>query len=133
MVGGYFDTHPWGITTAKIRVERPDFPGMSGYLADPEVRDEHYQYMNPYSRDKVDVLASIDVSSVDLNHPNVHRADGDFPIAWIKTYGKGRVFASHLGHGDAMWDDARMQRMYLEAIKWAVGMTDYPVRPHPKP
>jgi type 1 glutamine amidotransferase len=28
----------------------------------------------------------------------VRRTDGDFPLAWAKNYGKGRVFYSSLGH-----------------------------------
>lgn len=45
----------------------------------------------------------------------------------------GRVFYSALGHPDAAWDDPRVLTMYLEAIKWAAGKTNYPIRPHPIP
>lgn len=38
---------------------------------------------------------------------------------------------STLGHSDQSWDDPRVQALYLEAIKWAMGLTDYPVQPHP--
>jgi hypothetical protein len=30
-----------------------------------------------------------------------------------------------------VWDDPRVQRMYLEAIKWVLRLTDAPVQPHP--
>ncbi|MDO6415568.1 ThuA domain-containing protein [Sphingomonas sp. BIUV-7] len=133
MIGGYFDNHPWGISDAKIIVERPDAPEMKLYLKSPIVKDEHYQMLAPYDRAKVDVLARIDTSSVDMTSPNVHRTDKDFPVAWIKSYGTGRVFYSGLGHSDASWDDPRQQNMFLEAIKWAAHVTDYPVRPHPLP
>lgn len=133
MIGGYFDNHPWGITTARVRIEHPDFPGIQGYVANPVVYDEHYSYLPPYSRDKVDVLASIDTRSIDMKSPEVHRRDGDFPVAWIKSYGTGRVFYSDLGHPDSAWDDPRMLNMYVGAIKWAAGLTGYPIRPHPQP
>lgn len=133
MLGAYFDNHPWGIITAKIKVERPDFPGMEAFVGQPTVTEEFYQMMAPYDRTKVDVLARIDPASVDLNSPNVHRTDADFPIAWIKNYGQGRVFYSSLGHPDAAWDDPRVQNMYLDAIKWAAGLVQYPVKPHPIP
>jgi hypothetical protein len=133
MIGGYFDNHPWGIASARIRLERPDFPGLAGYRRNPVVTDEHYEFLAPYSRADVDVLASIDTRSVNMNNPQIHRTDGDFPVAWIRNYGAGRVFYSDLGHSDSSWDDRRMQTLYLEAIKWAVGMTSYPVRPHPMP
>lgn len=106
---------------------------MEGFVANPDVREEFYQMMAPYDRSKLDVLARIDPKSVDLNSPNVHRTDADFPVAWIKDYGKGRVFYSSLGHPDAAWDDPRVLTMYLDAIKWAIGQIQYPVRPHPIP
>jgi type 1 glutamine amidotransferase len=133
MVGGYFDNHPWSVFDAPVRVERPDFPGWTGLPHELTLRDEMYQYRAPYSRDKVDVLASLDAGKLDLTNKNVHRADHDFPIAWVKSYGKGRVFSSTLGHTDASWDDPRVQTIYLEGIKWVLHLTDAPVRPHPQP
>jgi type 1 glutamine amidotransferase len=133
MLGGVFDNHPWMIADAKIIVERPDFPAMKGWKTGMTFRDEHYQMRAaPYSRDKVDVLARIDTRSVNLKAPMVHRTDGDFPVAWIKSYGAGRVFYSGLGHTDESWDDPRIRSMTLEAIKWAIDGRQAP-RPHPIP
>ncbi|NOW46324.1 hypothetical protein FHW96_002484 [Novosphingobium sp. SG751A] len=130
MLGGVFDNHPWMISDAKIIVERPGFPAMKGLKTGMVLKDEHYQMLpNPYSRDKVDVLARIDTSSVNMAAPMVHRKDGDFPVAWIKSYGQGRVFYSGLGHTDASWDDPRIRTMVLEAVKWAVNGGEKPV-PH---
>ncbi len=132
MIGGYFDNHPWGVTDAKIIVERPDFPAMKAFRTGMTVRDEHYQMRaTPYSRAKVDVLARLDPNSLDLTNPKVHRTDRDFPLAWIKSYGKGRVFYSDLGHTDASWDDPRVRTLYLEGIKWALGLGKAEPRPHP--
>jgi len=134
MIGAYFDDHPWGVVDATVIVERPDFPGMQAFVADPHVRDEMYAMTpNPYSRDKVDVLARLDTSKLDMKNSEVHRTDNDFPIAWIKNYGKGRVFYSCLGHPDASWDDPRVQNMYMNAIRWAAGQIQYTVQPHPLP
>ena len=133
MIGGTFDNHPWGITTAKIIVERPDFPAMKGLKTGSVLEDEHYQMLAaPYSRADVDVLARLDTSSLDMTLPGVHRKDGDFPVAWIRQYGKGRVFYSGLGHPDAAWDDTRVQTLFLEGIKWAINGGQAP-RPHPMP
>ena len=133
MVGGYFDNHPWMVFDAPVMVERPEFPGWTGLPHEFTLRDEMYQYRAPYSRDRVDVLASLDASKLDLTNKSVHRTDRDFPIAWVKNYGKGRVFSSTLGHTDASWDDPRVQTIYLEGIKWVLHLTDAPVRPHPRP
>lgn len=131
MIGGSFDNHPWGVTKAKIIVERPDFPAMQQLQTGAELEDEHYQMLPvPYSRADVDVLARLDTRGLDLTLPGVHRKDGDFPVAWIKSYGKGRVFYSGLGHPDAAWDDPRVQTLFLEGIKWAISGGQAP-RPHP--
>ena len=47
----------------------------------------------------------------------MHRTDGDFPVAWTKTYGKGRVFYSTLGHSRELWDTPWMQKMYFESAE----------------
>ena len=57
----------------------------------------------------------------------------DFPVAWVKKYGKGNVFYSTFGHPDAAWDNPDIQKMYFEAIRWALGLVDYTPRPHPIP
>lgn len=133
MLGGFFDNHPWGITDAKVIVERPEFPAMKGWKTGMVFKDEHYQMLaTPYSRAKVDVLARLDPASVNLKAPQVHRSDADFPVAWIKDYGQGRVFYTGLGHTDAAWDDKRVRSLMLGAIKWAIDGKERPV-PHPVP
>ena len=68
-----------------------------------------------------------------MMNPRVHRKDHDFAVAWAKMYGKGRVFYSTLGHPVENWDKPEMQTMYLEAIKWAMGLEDADVTPRPAP
>ena len=132
MIGGYFDEHPWVTFDAPIIVEDPNFPGMQQWPKSFILKDEIYQ-MKDYSRDKVRVLMRLDASKLDLNNPHVHRKDRDFAVTWAKTYGKGRVFYSTLGHVEQNWDDPRFQKMYLEAIKWAMGLVDADVTPRPLP
>ena len=64
--------------------------------------------------------------------PDYHRTDADFPVAMARTYGKGRTFWSNFGHASETWDDPDIQKMYLEAIKWAMGITQGDVAPRPK-
>jgi type 1 glutamine amidotransferase len=45
-------------------------------------------------------------------------------VAWAKSYGKGRVFYSTLGHLPESWDNPVVQRMYFEAIRWALRLSD---------
>jgi len=130
LVGGYFENHPWNVFDAPVIVERPEFPAMKQWPRELTLRDEMYQYRTPYSRSTVDVLARLDERKLDLTNKNVKQTDHDFPVAWVKDYGKGRVFSSTLGHSDQAWDDTRVQSMYLEGIKWVLRLSDAPVKPH---
>jgi uncharacterized protein len=132
MMGAYFDNHPWGVMNAPIIVEEPGFPAMKHLPKEFVLRDEIYVPTNtPYSRKNVDVLARLDATKIDLKIPDLHRTDRDFPVAWVKDYGRGRVFYSSLGHLDSSWDAPQIQQMYFEAIKWSLGLTDYTPHPHP--
>jgi type 1 glutamine amidotransferase len=93
-------------------------------------QDELYTVRN-WSRADIDVLLRIDettVSDVGDEAP----PDRDMPVAWIKTYGKGRVFASTLGHTREAFKDPDIARMYTQAIEWSLGLVDGAVVPHPK-
>lgn len=96
-------------------------------------RDEIYQ-AKQWSRDKVNVLLRLDDTKLNYaNNPRIHRQDHDFAVAWSKMYGRGRVFYSTLGHTNESWNDPDIQKMYFEAIKWALGLTEGSTTPHPRP
>ncbi len=130
MIGGYYDEHPWGTFDAPILVEDPSFPGMQAWPRSFVLRDEIYQ-LKDYSRDKVRVLMRLDPDKLDLKNKNVHRTDRDFAVTWAKTYGKGRVYYSSLGHVSENWDNPKLREMYTGAIKWALGLVDADVTPRP--
>ena len=133
MIGGWFDQHPWMTFQAPIVNEDPDFPATRHFPKAFVKYDEIYQ-PKAWSRDKVNVLLSLDPSKLNYeNNPRIHRMDHDFPVAWSKMYGKGRVFYSTLGHTEESWDDPDIRKMYFEAIKWALGMTEGSVASHPHP
>lgn len=119
LLGGRFDEHPWGITEATVVVEDREAPMMRHLPSRFAVTDEHYQ-LKDFSRGKLHVLARLDSTRLDLAAPLVHRTDGDFPVAWTKQYGKGRVFYSTLGHSRELWDAPWLQQMYFEALRWTM-------------
>jgi type 1 glutamine amidotransferase len=123
MIGGRFDEHPWGVSNARVVVEDAAFPAMRHLPPSSVFFDEHYQ-VKDWSRSNVRVLAKIDPDSVDLKAPLVHRTDRDFAVAWTKTYGRGRVFYSTLGHDADTWDDPRVAQMYFQAVRWALRVVD---------
>lgn len=132
MIGGYYDEHPWGTFNAPIIVEDAQFPGMSQWPHAFTIKDEIYQ-IKDFSRDRCRVLMRLDASKLDLKNPRVHRTDKDFAVAWAKMYGKGRVYYSTLGHVEENWDNPDFQKMYVEAIKWALGLVSADVTPRPAP
>lgn len=132
MIGGRFDEHPWGIIRAPLVVEDPAFPGMSHLPLSFDDVDEMYQ-IKSFSREKSHVILRLDVSHLDMKNPLVHHQDQDFPLAWAKMYGKGRVYASALGHDPSTWDDRAVEEMYFEAIKWTLRLTDADITPKSMP
>jgi len=133
MIGGWFDQHPWMTFNAPIINEDPNFPAVRHFPHEFVKYDEIYQ-PKEWSRDKVNVLLSLDPSRLDYNNnPRIHRTDHDFAVAWSKMYGKGRVFYSTLGHTEEAWSDPDIRKMYFEAVKWVLGMTDGSTASHPRP
>ena len=132
MIGGWFDQHPWGTFNAPIVNENPDFPAVRHFPKAFVKYDEIYQ-AKAWSRDRVDVLLSLDPGRLDFaNNPRIHRTDRDFAVAWAKTYGKGRVFYSTLGHTRESWNDPDIRTMYFEAVRWVLGMTEGSTADHPR-
>ena len=44
-------------------------------------------------------------------------------------HGKGRVFYATLGHALESWDNPQIQKMYFEALKWAMGLSEGETKP----
>lgn len=131
MLGGSFDEHPYGSVPGTVINEDPTFPATKQFPATFAFTDEFYQ-VKQFSREKSRVLLRLDISKLPPN-PNVHSTNGDFPLAWAKMYGKGRVFYGSFAHDEKNWDNPDVYHMYFEAIKWALGLTDADVTPRPYP
>jgi type 1 glutamine amidotransferase len=122
LLGGRYDGHPWNTATGKVVNEAPDFPATKHFPPTFTFTDEFYQAKG-FSRQNARVLLRLDVSSLPPS-PGYHGTDGDMPLVWAKTYGKGRVFYSSFGHDASVWDNRDIRLMYLEAVKWALGLVD---------
>ena len=71
--------------TFKVKIASADHPVTKG-LADFELKDE--LYYNLQMRTKVEPLATTE------------HAGATWPVAWVKPFGKGRVFHTVFGHRD---------------------------------
>jgi type 1 glutamine amidotransferase len=118
---------------ATVIVEDPKFPGADAFGLAPFVfTEQHPVLKEPYSREKVHVIMRLDPDKLSAAD-RARRPDGDFPVVWAREYGKGRMYNVGWGHDEATWDDSRFQKMVLEAIKWALGITQADVTPRPFP
>ena len=128
MIGGLFQGHPF----RKIVVKNDDptspinavFKGQ-GF----EISDEMYTFKDPYSRDKLRILLSIDMQKTvlkdDEKRPGFkqgeNRNDHDYAISWIREYGKGRVFYCSFGHDHQIFWNTPILQHYLDGIQYAMG------------
>jgi type 1 glutamine amidotransferase len=142
MLGAEFITHPYG--RIQIKVDDPASPLTSvfGGKAFP-FSDEIYAFKEPYSREKLHLLLSIDYPNspevakaeaklkeraaapdarqVDKDWIIAARPDHDYAIAWIRRWGEGRVFYCALGHvHEATWNP-NIVRFNLAGIQYALG------------
>ena len=131
MIGGWFTGHPWH-TLVPLKVDSPNHPLTKMFDAnrDFEVTDEIYQFAprsrnqsfdgyQPYSREKLRVLLSLDSGKFDVSKGS--RDDKDYAISWIHTYEQGRVFYCSLGHRDEIYWNPTVLKHYLAGIQYAIG------------
>jgi len=134
MLGARGANHRENKERVVIRVEDPSHPLLIG-LPKPtfEYRDEFFRFQQVYSRNHLRVLLSIDTNRTDLHQGRafgrVFRPDNDYALAWVKTYGRGRVFYCTIGHHPDVFMDPLMARFYLAAVQFALGDLPAPTAP----
>ena len=112
MVGGTFNGHPWNAgDTVTITVHEPEHPTMKPFGKEFTIKDEIYQYKN-WQPEKVRVLMSLDMSRCKPSAPY------HVPVAWVKSYGEGRVYFNNLGHNESTWADSRYLESITAGVKW---------------
>jgi len=119
LIGGLVPGHPWK-QSIRVLLDDPNHPlcaafGGKGF----EINEETYQVLAPYSREKLRVLLRLDMTSVDPSKGA--RKDGDYALAWVKGYGKGRVFYTALTHFEENLANPALLRFYLDGIQFALG------------
>jgi type 1 glutamine amidotransferase len=117
-----------------VKLDDPASPLNAAFGGKPFViADEIFRFQAPYSRQRVHVLLSVDVTRTDMNQGQARgacvREDNDYPISWIRRHGKGRVFYCSLGHNARIFRDARLLRHFLAGIQFALGDLDADAAP----
>jgi type 1 glutamine amidotransferase len=128
MIGGYFDGHPWNQFNATIIVEDSEFPATRHFAKTFQIYDEIYQ-TKEFSRSRHRVLMTLDTGKADMNAKGVKYKE--IPIAWVREFGKGRVFYCGLGHPPEGWARQDIRKMWAEAVKWVMGIIPGNATPRP--
>ena len=139
MMGGYENGgHPWKTHEwINLLVEDSEHPLNHGFIQkDFNISDEIYQYTDPYSRDDLRILISVNKEKTDMGDNRrflpERKLDGDFPVSWIRSYGKGRVFNTSLGHHPHINWDMRILDHNFRAIQFILGDLPAPTTPSHK-
>ena len=120
-----------------VKLDDPSHPvnqpfGGKGF----EYRDEFFRVHEPYSRHRVRVLLGIDTEKTDMNQGaargNCIREDNDYALAWVRQYGRGRVFYCTIAHNPYVFWDPKMLQFYLAAVQFALGDLPAPMTPSGK-
>lgn len=120
-----------------IKIEHPNSPVVAAFGGQSfEFADEFFRYQAPYSRDKVRVLLSVDTEKSDMNQGRCFgrctRDDNDYPVAWIHSYGGGRIYCTTFGHGPQAFLDSRFLAHWLAVIQFALGDLEANTEPSAK-
>ena len=128
MIGVRRGVHRENTEQAWIRIEDPASPLTQPFDGKEFLyQDEFFRFPNPpYSRDKLHILLTMDVEKTDMNQgrpcasPCV-RADADYAVSWIRSYGKGRVFFAILGHNPTIFTTPALAQYFLAGIQFILG------------
>ena len=117
MMGGYYSGHIYEEVT--IKLDDPQHPVNACFGGKPlRINDEVYIFGEPYSRQRLHVLLSLDLER--MADPG-KRSDKDYAVSWLSQYGQGRVFYTTLGHAaDTYWNPLFLRHV-LAGIQFAIG------------
>jgi type 1 glutamine amidotransferase len=112
-----------------LKVDDPSSPLNAAFKAGSfEHTDEFYHFpaSAPYSREKLHVLLSIDVGKSDLATSGrmcakCTRPDQDYGMSWIRSYGKGRVFITPLGHTEILFTTPAWVHHLFGGVQFILG------------
>ena len=123
MMGGAFVKHPWGSgDTVKVKNLDPKHPVNAAFKGEGiTLKDEIYKFRNDTaSVSDRRMLLSLDPTGTDMTKDK-EDLRSLYPIAWLDTWGKGRVFYCSLGHNDEIYMNPVVMEHYLAGIQFALG------------
>ena len=111
VLGGQFVAHPGGDGVEyDVEIAATDHPVTRALRNFTVCSERYYLHVDP----SVDLLASTPVEAPDGRvFP--------MPVAWARTFGRGRVFYSALGHSPAIVSQPEVLELTVRGLLWAAG------------
>ncbi len=131
-MGGIFDGHPWWRQSMiSLYNEEPSHPICKHIHTGDQIMDEIYQYKDDehFTREKLRILLSLDLSGEDMKREGMKRKDNDYAVSWIRKYAGSRVFYSNLGHNKETFHNKMALQHFLNGIQFALGDLEADSRP----
>jgi hypothetical protein len=134
LMGAQEGPHQYNGEPGTLKIDDPDSPLTKHFDGKGfSMMDEFYHFppTGPYTREKLHVLLSLDAEKSDLRRWTV-RPDKDYGMAWIKSYGKGRVFNSVLGHRPDFYMMPDLVKLMVGGIQFVLGDLEADTAPSAK-
>ena len=112
MIGGQFVKHPGGQVDYSVKISKPGHfvtKGIEGFSLNSE---QYYMHIDP----SINIIATT-VFSGD-HDPWIEGVE--MPVVWTKTYGKGKIFYSSLGHSADIFEIPEVWKIMTRGVTWAV-------------
>lgn len=109
---------------ARNRCVDTKFPGCAELQDGIEMLEEWYSIKN-FAKDLHVILAQEPkgmTGKLYLRPP--------YPATWARMYGKGRVFATSMGHREDVWTNPVFQNLLVGGIQWALGRVEADITPN---
>lgn len=111
MTGGQWVAHPGDIIDYRVEITKSEDPIVAG-IGDFDYRSEqYYMHFDP----SIEVLATTRFDGTYFEEID----DVVMPVVWKRTYGKGRVFYSSLGHVADEFKVPQMRTIFERGALWA--------------
>jgi type 1 glutamine amidotransferase len=115
MVGGQWVAHPGGIVEYEVNIIDHDHPITNGIPDFKMTSEQYYMHVDPSN----EVQAVCTFTGEFGDSPWI--AGCVMPAVWTRTYGKGRVFYTSLGHVAKDFEVPEARAIVQRGLLWAAG------------
>ncbi len=133
LLGGSFDFHP-AQQKVTLKLVEPDHPLLKAFAGEQFVHvDEPYLFKNAYKKKNFRPLLQMDTSLLKCGRAQKKVVADIRYTAWIKKYGKGRVFYCSPSHNAQSFENPKLLQFLLDGIQYTLGDLKCDDTPKPAP